>query len=167
MAGIKDSGTNNVGSGVLPKTAYITDVKVSGAQGGTATADCTYATRDLNTLIGDIEFISLSSNQFTLDAGTYEIEASAPARGVVNNHKIRLRNTSDCTTDILGTTSLTGASTSDMGISILKGQITITSSKTFEIQHRVATTNADDGFGIGAGFGDSEVFTSVKITKIA
>ena len=48
----------------------------------------------------------------------------------------------------------------------LMGSIVITSPKTFELQHRVETTRATDGFGQALGFGDNNVFTQVKITKI-
>jgi hypothetical protein len=50
--------------------------------------------------------------------------------------------------------------------SVLAGTITLTASKTFELQHRVTTTRATTGFGQPATFGDSEIYSIVKITKV-
>ncbi len=50
--------------------AFVKDVKADGVHGG----DCgvlVWTTRDLNNLTGNTSFISLASNQFTLEAGTY------------------------------------------------------------------------------------------------
>src|SRR5690606_21247003 len=62
-------------SGRVYKTrvAYLKDVKPSGTAGGTFTSG-SWQTRDLNTIEGDSSFVSLASNQFTLQPGTYHIE---------------------------------------------------------------------------------------------
>lgn len=149
-----------------PRTAYVKDVKSSGTAGGTFTSGA-WQTRDLNTLEGDTEFVSLSSNQFTLSEGKYEIEAIAQAYAV-DKHAIKLRNTTDSTDDIIG--GVTFSDNLDGGHSnnsVLKGQIDITSSKTFEIQHRSDLTQASNGFGLAFGVGVSEIYCQVKITKIA
>jgi hypothetical protein len=151
----------------VPLTAYLKDVKPSGTAGGTATAG-SYQTRTLNTVEGDSSIVSLSANQFTLGPGVYEIEASAPAY-YCSRHKIKLRNITDSSDALIGGVALTenttaAGSTSD---SIIRGRITLTSPKTFEIQHRVQTTRATNGFGDNTSFGDSEVYTQVKITKKA
>ena len=58
--------------------AIIADQKSSGTHGGTFTSGA-WRTRDLNTEISDPDgIVSISSNQFTLAAGTYLIEYSAP-----------------------------------------------------------------------------------------
>jgi hypothetical protein len=70
------------------------------------------------------------------------------------------------------TTSILGANAYSRVVSVagvsalLSGKVTITSSKTFELQHRVNTTQAASGFGIAASFGDNEVYAIVKITKV-
>jgi hypothetical protein len=166
---------SNIGklSNVVEKVCYIKDVKANNTAGGTATAG-SYQTRTLNTLEGDTSFVSLASNQFTLQPGTYHIEAEAPANSVASNsigmHKIRLRDITNSTTTIVGQnamTQATGSTTVDIAdAALLKGVFTIATATTFEIQHRVLTTQSGQGFGRAANFGDSEVYTQVKITKI-
>ena len=66
---------------VLIDVPYIklSDVKSAGTAGGTFTSG-SWQTRTLNTEDSDTGGnCSLSSNQFTLDAGTYEINARASA----------------------------------------------------------------------------------------
>lgn len=147
-----------------PRTAYIKDTKSSGTAGGTFTSG-SYQTRDLNTISGDESFVSVSSNQFTLDPGTYQIEASAPA-SVVTEHRIKLRNTTDSTDEILGTNEYTDTDEAMATRSHLSGEISISSQKTFEIQHRCSATRATQGFGWPLSYGEDEVYTQVKITKI-
>ena len=62
--------------------------------------------------------------------------------------------------------SVYGASTGVQGISELKGEITISSPKTFEIQHRAELTSVTSGFGVSSNFGVDEVYTQVKIRKL-
>jgi hypothetical protein len=152
---------------LIPRIATLSDVKASGTAGGTATAG-SYQTRTLNTIDDPTGIVtSLSSNQFTLAAGEYYIEASAPAY-YCSRHKIKLRNITDSSDALIGGVALTenttaAGSTSD---SIIRGRITLTSPKTFEIQHRVQTTRASNGFGDNTSFGDSEVYSVCKITKV-
>jgi microcystin-dependent protein len=152
---------------VLPRIATISDVKASGTSGGTATSG-SYQTRTLNTLSDPTGIVtSLASNQFVLPAGEYYIEASAPAN-YVNQHKAKLRNITDSTDALLGSSAYSAASDSGgrTTSSYVIGNITISSAKTFEIQHRVTTTFASFGFGFAASFGDSETYSTVKITKV-
>lgn len=147
---------------------YLKDVKTSGTGGGTFNSG-SYQTRTLNTLENphSVTWISLLSNQFTLQPGSYVIKATCPAFRV-NLNKCRLYNVSDATTAILGDVSYTDTSNDDATVvSSLKGKIEITSPKVFEIQHRCQNTHATNGFGISSGFGDSEIYTIVEIEKVA
>ena len=149
------------------RVAYLSDVKPSGTAGGTATAGV-YQTRTLNTLVDNTGFVaSLASNQFTLPAGTYDIYATAPA-SCCNSHKIKLRNTTDSSDSLMGSVAYFNASSGFYGQtdSVIRGTISISNQKTFEIQHRVETTRNTDGLGGGTSFGDNNVFTQVAITKI-
>ena len=155
------SGTSTVA------VAFIKDVKTSGTAGGTATAG-SYQTRTLNTLEDPSGIVtSLSSNQFTLPAGTYVIEASAPAQ-YVTAHKIKVRNITDSTDQIIGSSER--AENSGPVVTTRSnafGRFTIAASKTFEIQHRVQNTKSTDGFGNPSSFSDSEIYTIVKITRFS
>ena len=75
----------------------ICDEKARNVDSGTFTSG-DWRTRDLNTEIADPDgIVSISNNQFTLSAGDYLIEASAPAFSV-NQHVIRLQNITASTT---------------------------------------------------------------------
>jgi hypothetical protein len=157
-----------------PRIATLRDVKASGTNGGTATSG-SYQTRTLNTLSDPSGIVtSLASNQFVLPAGEYYIEANAPAVSAnavdVSTHKAKLRNITDSTDLIMGTTSFSDSSSApsngSLTYSYIAGVISISSAKTFEIQHRTSATAATVGFGIAAAFGDDEVYTVVKIQKI-
>lgn len=151
-----------------PRIATLSDVKASGTQGGTATSG-SYQTRTLNTLSDPTGIVtSLASNQFTLSAGTYYIEASAPHYGLNSQHRTKIRNVTDSIDAILGSNEYPSNSAS-VGVqtrSIVVGTIEITSSKVFELQHRVGITQATNGFGVSCAFGDNEVYSIVKIQKI-
>lgn len=146
------------------RVAYIKDVKAANTNGGTATSG-SFQTRTLNTLEGDSSFVSLASNQFTLQPGTYHITAYVPGFAV-GRSVAKLRNTTDSTDPIIGKVMQTSTSDSIVVDSVVAGVFSISSAKTFEIQHRVETTNADDGHGIAANLGVSEVYTVVKLEKV-
>lgn len=149
----------------LPRIATISDVKSSGSNGGSSTAG-SYQTRTLNTLVDNFNIVSsLASNQFTLVAGTYYIESEAPCyAGDFNKSKIR--NITDSTDALLGQTAYANAGGGVQTNAIIKGIIEITATKTFELQHRVTTGQANIGYGRPATFGDNETYSVVKITKI-
>jgi len=148
-----------------PRIAYLSDVKANGTAGGSSSAATTH-TRTLNTIVDPTGIVtSLTANQFILPAGTYDIFATAPALSS-NGHKIRLRNITDSTNSIIGSSELTDSVVTVQTISNLSGQITINASKTFELQHYIATARAINGLGGQVGNGDVETFAQVKITKV-
>lgn len=130
-----------------------------------------WVTRFLNTTRGSntITGSSLSSNQFTLPSGTYRIFATAPSY-YTGNHKIRLRNITDSSDTLLGTnerSAYSGVNDGSQTFSMIRGVFTITSSKTFEIQHRCQSTYSSGyGFGYAMNFGVTEVYTQVELWKI-
>lgn len=142
------------------------DQKSSGTGGGSFTSG-SWATRDLNTEVADTGgHCSLSSNQFTLSAGTYRIRASAPALQC-GGHTIRLQNVSDATTTAVGTPTFsnTGALYATTR-SQLSYRFTIASSKAFEIQHQCGTTQSNTyGRGGANSFGVTEIFTEVELLR--
>ena len=160
---ISKIGTTQVTGVPFPITAYVKDEKASTTHGGTFTSGA-YRTRDLNVLSGDTTFVSLSANQFTLGSGTYDIVIHPPAVNV-NLNKAKLRNITDSTDDLIGTAAQSQTSNST-DYSLIQGRLVLTSSKTFEVQHRCSTTVASTGFGTASSFGEVEVYTQVKITKI-
>ncbi len=157
-------------SGQLRPTApllHIQQQEPSGTEGGTFTSGA-WQTRVLNTVLtNEIGGASLSSNQITLPAGTYWIEASAPAYKT-DTHKAKLRNTTDASDALIGTSATAAAADGVSSRSFVVGRLSITAEKVFELQHRANTTAATRGFGQGnAAFGVVEVYADIKIWKIA
>ena len=152
-------------SGKFESYAIIADQKANGTESGTFTSG-DWRTRDLNTELRDIDgIVSISSNQFTLAAGSYLVKASAPGKRV-NIHQIRLQNITDSTTVEYGTCEQAyGGSSYIVTRSFLSAQFTISASKVFEIQHRCDTTASNTGFGQDVTFGNVEVYTLVEIYK--
>ena len=159
-------GDDNFDTAYAKSVAIIADVKDSATYGGGFTAGA-WRTRDLNTELDDpSNIVTIASNQFTLQAGTYLVEWSAPAYKV-DRHSSRLQNITDSTTEVLGTTEysndIDGVISRSMGASIL----TITGAKAFEIQHYGAVTRASYGFGLNSNVSNiNSVYTLVKIHKI-
>jgi hypothetical protein len=144
----------------------VVDEKTSGTGGGTFTSG-SYITRDLNTVRqNSIISASLSANQISLPAGTYYINASAPAYNVAQ-HKIRWRSTTNTVT-IVGTSEYArSTSTSDQTRSCVTGIFTITTTTLFVIEHRTSTSYANSyALGAAVTFGDVEVYTIVEITRL-
>jgi len=146
------------------------DEKTANTNGGDFTSGA-WRTRVLNTKAADAAGIcTLSSNQFTLQAGTYVITASAPAFDV-NRHKTKLRNVTDGSDTLIGTSEWSygpGSGATSQTRSLITGQFEIASAKAFEIQHRCETTKNIYGFGIASNW-DSlvEVYTVVDLWKVA
>jgi hypothetical protein len=147
-------------------TATFTDEKASGTDGGTFTSGA-WRTRDLNTTVfNNITSCSLSSNQISLPAGTYIVNAQAPAFDI-SQGQTRLYNITDSTTTIAGASTYCAAGSSDATApSLVLGAFTIAGTKTFELQHRAGETQATNGFGVATGFGVNNVYSQITITKV-
>lgn len=147
--------------------AHFQDQKANGTDGGGATGGATVA-RVLNaTVTNTITGCSLGSNQITLPAGTYEIEASTPALAV-DRHRAKLYNVTDATNSLLGTCEYSINATSSATIrSFVRGRITIAAQKVFELRHYTQTTKATTAFGAAVSSGDTEVYSEIRIWKLA
>tara|TARA_R100001509_G_C4752737_1_gene176963 strand:- start:82 stop:639 length:558 start_codon:yes stop_codon:yes gene_type:complete len=142
---------------------HVRQESTSGTQGGNATSG-SWEVRTLNTVVTNQINGSLSSNQFTIPAGTYQIYASAPAQDVLA-HRIKLYNVTD-TSDVLFGTNCYVDGGNDGNTSFISGRFTIASSKAFEIRHRVNRTNNTFGHGVANGFA-VEIYTDVQLWKVA
>lgn len=153
--------------------AYIYDKRSSGTSGGSSVTTSFGNTRVLNVLQGDTSFISLgggttgvngTADNFTLDAGDYDISWSTVARSSGgSDHSSRLYNTSDCSTELEGMSM--GGSADDVQNLTGAGRISIASSKTFEIQVDVDAAVSGDGLGKAVNNGQDEVYTIVTIRE--
>lgn len=158
---------------IVPRTAYLRHQEDNGINESNS-ADDDWNTRTLNVIEGYIGFFasSLSGNQFNLEPGIYKIDAQAPGY-TTSQHQIALfdsngdvaRNTDN--NEMYGASSV--ASNNDAGFSrsILSGTIKVTDESSFSIRHY---TRSPVTAGLGLSYapnGNPEVYTTVKITKIA
>ena len=144
--------------------AVFADEKASGG-GGTFTSGA-WRTRDVNTeRYNGITGCSLSSNQITLAAGTYVVDAVAVA-SQVDQHQARWYNVTDSSVAADGSNEYIAGNLGINSHSQVFASFTIAGSKTFELQHRNTTTKSDVGFGVNNGFGN-ECYSEIIIQKIA
>lgn len=140
------------------------DQKAQNTAGGTFSAGAD-RTRTLNTEVYDPNSLcSLATNQFTLTAGTYYIEWSAPGN-LVNNHQSFLYNVTGATELKRGESSFANNSAGPLSRSSGHHVFTIAASQALEIRHRCSLTATSEGFGIAANFG-TEIYTWVKLWRV-
>jgi hypothetical protein len=146
---------------------HVREEQPSGTAGGASTAS-TWQQRVLNTVkTNGITGASLASNQITLPAGTYYVECSAPSYGT-GQTKARLRNVTDSATAIVGQSHyVENGSYQSGGNSQVSGRITLSATKTLQLEHFTGTAQVTDGLGVAAGTSEVEVYAEVKIWKIA
>lgn len=165
-SGLWVPGSVSGGTGSAWERVHVADVKASGTNGGTFTA-AAWQTRTLNTVYAnDVTGASLSSNEVTLPAGTYDVEASCPAFRV-NYHQARLWDVTNGALLLPGTPSYQGT-TDGSTLSLVRGRITLAGSTVVRLEHYCTSTKASDGFGFAnAGPGISPVYSSLVLTKVA
>lgn len=145
--------------------AIICDQKAQNTSGGTASSGA-WQTRHLNTKIADPDnIVSIANNQFTLQAGSYLIEASAPAYDVTG-HQTRLYNATTSTEVQAGTSSYANSGGNVFNFSSVAARVVLTGATAFEIQHRVNSNKPSTGFGVALNL-NVEIYTTVKIFKEA
>jgi hypothetical protein len=147
------------------KIATIKDLKTSGTDGGSNTGGTT-ATRTLNTLNDPYGIISLNSNQINLQPGRYKISARAPAYNVTR-HQIQLYNITSSSVQIVGSNASSGGTDNTSTDSLFEDIVIIGVPTTFEIRHYTQSSQSTTGFGIASSSGQSEIYTTVTIEKIA
>ena len=167
---LPDTGNLTLAPGKFSSYAVLCDAKSGNSDGGTFN-NGDWRTRDLNTEVSDADsIVSLSSNQFTLQAGSYLINAFAPACQV-SCHQTRIYNVTDTTVVQLGSVEFAYSASASGNPSYVSARVTITGAKVFEIQHRCANSRADYGFGVGTSGGynwnQGTKFTFCEIYKEA
>jgi len=154
------------GAGLFTSYAILAHVEPDGTDGGSSVAD-TWTTRTINTEVADPDgIVTLSSNQFTLGAGSYLIEWAcvAQATSVATSRLYDSTNTAAIQNSLVLQTSTTYAGSATSAGS---ARVSPTGSTAYEIQMNTNNSNASDGFGLdnpATGAGD-EVYLFVKIYK--
>ena len=152
--------------GLFSGYAVFQDQKSVGVDGGTFTSGA-WRTRVLNTTVfnTDTTNITLGTDQFTLLAGSYLIEWSAPAKGV-DAHQTRLYDVTGTALVQNGTSEFAANSYNVQSRSFGSTRVTPSGSNIYSIEHFCDTTRATNGLGDGDNFSAGpEVFATVMIYK--
>ena len=145
------------------------DQKSSGTAGQTLSAGQNQ--RVLNTTVYNYgNLASLSSNRFTLPAGTYDISfwSILHGNGAPSVGQATVYNFTDSTYAVNGSTARAGIYYNTTGSNDVQmssqgaNVVTITGAKAFEVR---MFSNGGDG-GVAASSGNTEVYTHVEITKL-
>lgn len=141
------------------------DEKANTTVGGTATTT-TWTTSVLLEESNTISGASMASNQITLPAGTYEINAYKIFYQV-NNCKIKLYNITDATDIIIGTSKRTAPANQVAVDCKCYDVFTLDDTKVLELQYYVSATTSTNDLGYPTSSGDVEVYADAIITKLA
>jgi hypothetical protein len=147
-----------------PRIAVLRDEKSATTMGG-ACASNTWNVRTLNVLEDPTSIVtSLSSNQFTLPAGTYRFTGNAPVYNT-GYHKVAIENSTDATRPLIGSAEYSYQTTTR---SFLRGIITIASPKSFYFIHNSGgCTGGSSDLGLAsASLGSTEVYAILEIEKL-
>lgn len=157
--------------------------------GGAAITINTWQTRVLNTVkTNEITSASLASNQITLPAGTYFIEACAPTyiraassgADTITKAVMKLYNTTSSTDVLIGiptagwefydTTPSGTTVSSTCPIHSLKGRFTLSGTSVLEIRNYLASNQSSSivtgSEGVSNGAGVTEVYADILIYKV-
>lgn len=143
---------------------HVRDQRAANTAGDSITSGA-WRTRTLQTVVtNEITSASLASNQITLPAGTYFIDAEIVSGWATHATVVKLRNVTDGADTIIGTVNRSNATGGYAQTTLsVKGRFTIAGSKAFEIQQQVGvSTNAQQ-----ANMGVVEVYADVLIWKVA
>ena len=168
IVGVCTAGFSRTGGfGKFASYAIIADQKATDVAGGSSSTG-TFNTRDLNTELADPDgIVTISSNQFTLQAGSYLIRASAPAYKAAR-HQILINNVTDSAVAAVGQPEYCGGGESVGNRAFAAGRVTITGAKAFDIRHRVGNAETTYGLGVEANYDlQPNIYTIVEIFKEA
>ena len=166
IVGVCTAGlTKTGGFGKFSSYALLAKVHDSGTSttyfGAYTTGD--WRTRDIDTEISDEDgIVTISSNQFTLQAGNYFIRFACSMYHC-GKHAIRLRNITDSSTAGVGEPNYS-YTYSSMLMTTGTCRVSIDSAKVFEVQGYPSTTKATNGLGFALENGPCHE-TRVEIFK--
>lgn len=159
------------GGGGAPETIVFADER--SAEGGAAVAG--YNTRLINTTEGSVSWASSSSNQFTLDAGTYFIHAWAVAFRHTRFRSVLYDITGNAIASpgsMMSDAGGAGSSSNVYSPSHVTTVFTIGASNTYELRTAHQTARVVDGLGAsangsGTGLNHPTRYSAIIITKLA
>ena len=163
LPAISGANLTGISAGLFSSYAIITHEKSNNTHGSSLSTG-NYLDRELNTEVADPDgIVSISGNQFTLQAGSYLIESmSIIHRG--NQSQSRLYNVSDSSVVQYGMSVHSSDGNSGNVISPVVARVTIGSAKTFSIQSRVSNSDGENS-GLANNFGNTQIYAIIKIFK--
>jgi hypothetical protein len=142
---------------------HVRDEKSSGVAGGTNIIG--YNDRTLNTVVIPASWASLSSNQITLQAGTYSVYFDSPSK-MANNYWNEFYNVTD---SVIAASGIGGNLSSSIVICASIPHIfnmTIATTKVFKLRMYTDFIRATDGLGQALGK-TPEIYGTVFIWKVS
>tara|TARA_Y100000996_G_C22415001_1_gene598906 strand:- start:39 stop:668 length:630 start_codon:yes stop_codon:yes gene_type:complete len=149
---LKTDGSGNLGwatdqGGTFASYALLVDLRPAASANLGAFTSGAWRTRDINTELADPDsIVTLSANQFTLQAGSYLIRHTQVAYAV-NRLAVRLRNITDSTDAGVAQAAYYNNGAGNMWSTTGVARVVISSAKTFELQGQVEVTKSSNGFG--------------------
>lgn len=146
---------------------HVQEQRPSGTDGGNKN-NITWDIRQFNTtLTAEIPGAVLNAGKVTLDAGTYEVIASAVVFEV-QNHKLRLYNETTAATLVAGVNGRSAINSNVMTVAELRGRFVLAATSVLNLSHWSDTSKSGNGLGVGAlaSSGSPEVFADMQIRKI-
>jgi len=139
------------------------EVQPNATNGGTNVADA-WTTRTLNNTLSDYGVdVKRTGNDIVMQQGRYHVHAESTFYRT-DNTRLRLRNVTDNLTEEVSLSAY--AHTGSTIVVALSGVVTVLSAeKTFRLEYFCSKSQRSDGLGVASGSGDSEVFTTVRITR--
>lgn len=142
---------------------HVRDEKPNGTSGGATSIGSNL--KALNTVVtNEIAGASLASSLITLQAGTYEIDASVPGYAILG-WKPYLYSVTDAALVVNGETSYNDSATAATSRSRVRGRFTLAAAKVLGIYVN-ATGASGNGGGIASASGFPEVYTEAWIRKL-
>lgn len=151
--------------------ALLAHTEASGVNAGATPVTGAWFTRKTNTVRYDpAGIVSLASNQFTLQAGRYILNASILGFAC-NRHKARLYNVTNALEVSIGTAGnslIDSAGDQVATYSLIDAELILSAATTYRID-QICQEGAGIGFalGFGDGQGAQEIYTRIFIQKVA
>lgn len=141
--------------------------QTSGSNGGSITTAAWTKYPLLTSVTNEIASATLSgASVISLPAGTYRVRGEAQVKE--SNGKLRLRNTSDSTTLVVGMNTRNSTSIDSASTMTITGTFTLGGTKNIELQYWISNnTGGSSALGAAITTGEIEVYGDLQIWRIA
>jgi hypothetical protein len=154
------------GAAATYPVAILAHRQTSGTDGGLFSSGAR-RTVVLNEEVSDPDsIVTLSSNQFTLGAGTYIIRVHSNTNYTSRNQFWLYDVTGAADAERSQSEFAASGAANNQSYGYLLVRVTPAVDTTYEIQHRCQSSRATDGFGVAGSF-DTEQYAEVIIEKVA